>query len=198
MPNEVFDDGEFQFGLANFLSRPDAVDSDSPLEVPPSDPQYINTLLNGILQSIGRTADVPPVTKRTAPLANIWRGGHIADGSRIIKRVRDDVDRGWRRSSLWLFIRVAIQMTINRSLGRASYKRFMLFFMCTLARDESPSSDLLHLMSSKILRRLSKLGSSTPDWLSEVALKTCTCLRMILDDRRRLSSTLPSPSRHPS
>ena len=198
MPNEVFDDGEFQFGLANFLSRPDAVDSDSPLEVPPSDPQYINTLLNGILQSIGRTADVPPVTKRTAPLANIWRGGHIADGSRIIKRVRDDVDRGWRRSSLWLFIRVAIQMTINRSLGRASYKRFMLFFMCTLARDESPSSDLLHLMSSKILRRLSKLGSSTPGWLSEMALKTDTCLREILDARWEQLNARPSPFRNPS
>ena len=30
--NEVFDNVEFQFGLANFLSRPNAVGSDSPLQ----------------------------------------------------------------------------------------------------------------------------------------------------------------------
>ncbi|KAF8552856.1 hypothetical protein OG21DRAFT_1415307, partial [Imleria badia] len=64
-PNEVFDDGAFQSELTNFLSRPNAVDSDSPL-LPSADPQYINALFNGILQSVGRAADVPRATKRTA------------------------------------------------------------------------------------------------------------------------------------
>ena len=206
MPNEVFDDGEFQFELADFLSRADAVESDSPLP-PPAHPQYINALLNGVLQSVGR------VTEHMAPLTSTFKlhgVGCPADVSRIIKRVRDHVARSrsllcdvdvWRRSPLWLLIRVAIQTMVNRSLGRALYKRFILFFMCTIARDESNaslSSDLLHLMSSQILRRLSKLGSSTPDWLSEMALKTCTCLRGILDTRWEQLNTRPSPFRNPS
>ena len=192
MPNEVFDNGEFQFELAKFLSRLSAVDSNLALP-PPNDPQYINALLSGVLQSLGRAADVPPVTKR--------------DGSRIIKRVRDyvgfssNVDGVWRRSPLWLLVRVAIQMTVNRSLGRAFYKCFILFLMCTLARDKdntSLSKDLLHLMSSRILRRLSKLGSSTSDWLSEMTLKTDTCLREILDARWEQLNVRPSPFRNPS
>ena len=200
----MFDDGDFQFELAHFLSRPNAVDSDPPLP-PPADPQYMNALLNCVLQSVGRTA----------PLASILCGGRTAEVARIIKHVRDHVGRSrefdsllygevedvWRRSPLWLLIRVTIQTTINRSLERASYKRFMLFFMCTIARDESNtslSSDLLHLMSSQILRRLSKLGSSTPDWLSEMALKTYTCLSEMLDARwNQLSDARPPQFRNP-
>jgi hypothetical protein len=200
-PNEVFDDEDFQFELANFLSRPNAVDSDLALP-PPADPQYIDTLLHGVLQTAGRTADVSPVTKRTAPLGNIWGSGHTADVSRIIKRVNNHASMGcWHRSPLWLLIRVAIQMTVHRSLGCASYKRFILFLMCTLARDESNTnlpSNLLHLMSSRILRRLSKLGSSTPDWLSKMALKTCTCLHEILNARWEQLSVHLSPFRNPS
>jgi hypothetical protein len=204
MLNEVFDDGDFQFKLANFLSRPNAVDSDSFL--PPADPQYIHALLNGILQSIGCIADVPHVTKHTALLASILASGPAARVSRIIKHVNDHADSsvqdgGWHRSPLWLLIRAAIQITVHRSLGRASYKCFTLFFMCTLARDEgntSLSSDLLHLMTSKILRRLSKLGSSTHDWLSEMALKTCTYLHEILDARWKQLNVRPSPFRNPS
>ena len=209
MLNEVFDDGEFQFGLANFLSRPNAVNSDS-LLLPPAHPQYIDALFGTVLQSVRYAADVPRATKHTTPPTSALHGvGRIADVPCIIKRVRDRVYRYpggsgkdvWYRSALWLLIRVAIQMTVNRSLGRASYKQFMLFFMCTLARDESNailSSDLLHLMSSKILRRLSKLGSSTPDWLSEMALKTDTCLREILDPRWEQLNVRPSQFRNPS
>ena len=181
-PNVVFDDGGFQFGLANFLSRPDAVDSDSPLP-PPTDPQYINALLNGVLQSFGRAVDVLPVSEH----------------------VHDDVNDvwidpcEWAPSDLWFLVRVAIQMTANRSLGGAFYNGFMLFFTCTLANDEGNttlSNDLLHLMSCRILRRLSELGSST---LSEMALKTCNRLREILDARwERLRGARAPQFRNPS
>ena len=172
MLNEVFDDEEFQSGLANFLSRPN-----SDRSLPPSaHPRYVNTLLSGILQNVGRTADVP----------------------RFTKRVRN---AGWHRSPLWLLIRVAIQMSVHRSLGRTSYKRFMLFFMCTLARDESHatlSSNLLRLMSSTVLRRSSKLDSSTPHWLSELALGTSIHLREMLDARWKQRDARPSSFRNPS
>ena len=213
-PNEVFDDGEFQFELAHFLSRPNAVDSDSPLP-PPAHPQYINTLLNDILQNIGRADDVDRVAKGSALFTGILRGvGRTADVSRVVKGDRDRVDwspgidseiddsrDSWRPSPLWFLIRVAIQASVNRSLERASYKRFMLFVMCTFARDErntSLSSDLLHLMSSRILQLFSKLYSSTPDWLSGMALKTCACLGEILDARWEQLNARPSPFRNPS
>jgi hypothetical protein len=183
MPNEVFDDGDFQFELANLLSRPNAVDSDS--QLPPTYSRYINALLNGVLHSVGRTADVPRVTKHVRDCVDrAWRGR-----------------KAWRRSALWFLIKVAIQMSINRSLGCASYKQFILFLMCTLARDENNtglSSDLLHLMTTRILRRLSKLGSSTPDWLSEMTLKSCARLREILDARWEQLNARPSPFRNPS
>ena len=192
MPNEVFDDEDFQSELATFLSRPNAVNPDLP-RPPPAHPQYITALLTGILRGVGRTPDVPPITKRVRDDVGepSWSG------------VIPNYTNVWRRSSLWLLIRVAIQTSVDRSpLGHASYKRFMLFFICTLARDRNNanlSSDLLHLMSSKILRRLSKLGSCTPDWLSEMALKTCACLGNILDARcKQVDSRRPSSFRNPS
>ncbi|KAF8554401.1 hypothetical protein OG21DRAFT_1484696 [Imleria badia] len=203
MSNKVFDDGEFQFELAKFLSSPDTVISDSPVP-PPERRQYINTLLNGILRNIGRADDA----LFTSSLRSV---DCTADVYRIIKHVRDHIGRPreidgevkqvWRRSPLWLLIRVALQTAIDRSLGRACYKQFMLFFVCTLARDKSNttlSSDLLHLMSSKVLRRLSKLGTSPPDWLSGMALKTCTCLREMLDARWEQLNARRSPFRNPS
>lgn len=193
-PNEVFDDMDFQFELANFLSRPsrpNANNSDLP-SPPPAHPQYITALLTGILRGVGRTADIPRVTKRVRD--HVGRPPKSGSNHKFT--------HVWRRSSLWLLIRVAIQMCIDRSpLGRALYKGFMLFFICTLARDRnnaSLSSDLLHLMSSKILRRLSKLGSSIPDWLSGMALKTCSCLRNVLDARRKQLDSRRSPFRNPS
>ncbi|KAF8551419.1 hypothetical protein OG21DRAFT_1487022 [Imleria badia] len=212
MPDEVFDDGAFQFELANFLCCPNAVDADSPLP-PPADPKYIYALFKGILQSVGRVADVPRATKRAALLMGFLRGvDRSADIPCITKHVRDHVGRSWkldgaakdvwRRSPLWLLIRVAIQMSVNHALGHAPYyKHFILFFTCTLAMDESKmnlSSDLLHLMSSQIFRRLRKLGPSVPDWLSEMALKTCTCLREVLDARWKELSDRPCPFRNPS
>ena len=189
--NEVFDDGDFQFELANFLSRPDAVDSDLP-RPPHAQPQYITALLTGIMRGVGCTADVPRIIKRVRD--------HV--GKRRWSKAISGFTNVWRRSSLWLLIRVAIQISVDRSsLGRASYKGFMLFFICTLARDRNNadlSSDLLYLISSKILRRLTKLGSSTADWLSEMALQTWTYIQNILDSRLKLLHICPSPFRNPS
>ena len=187
----MFDDGDFQSEFAKLLSDVSA-DSDATLPFA-TDPHYINALLNNVLQRVGLGASDPCLNKCTT------------GASRITKRVRDHIGSAdkhfWRRSPLWLLIRVAILMVVDRSLGRSSYKPFILFFMCTLARDESNttlSSDLLHLMSSTILRRLNKLGSSTPDRLSEMALKTWTCLREILDARWKQLNVHRSLFQNPS
>ena len=190
IPNTVFDDVHFQTELANFLSLPGKVDSDPP-DVPAGHPEYITALLTGILRSVG----------------------HVVEGHHVLKHVRDDtrmpeeymnLEDEWRRSSLWLLIRAAIQTSLDRSpLGQASFKSFMLFFICNLTMDAHNadfSSHMLYLMSAKILRRLSKLGSSVPRWLSDMALKTCTGLQGTLDDRAMLirAANPPSPHWNPS
>ncbi|KAI9572506.1 hypothetical protein HD554DRAFT_2036078 [Boletus coccyginus] len=184
-PNEVFDDEGFQSELTNFLSRSDSVYSY--LSPPPAHPQCL-TALPGILQGVFLSADAPRITK------------HVRDY--VGKLEANEKGDPWRRSPLWLVTRVAIQMSVDRSpLGRAAYKRFLLFFICTLSRDRNNadlSSDLLHLMSCKVLRRLGKLGSSAPHWLSEMALKTCACLGEILDARWKQLNARRSPFRNPS
>ena len=183
IPNEVLVDGDSLLELANSLFSLTAVDLNPPL--PSTHVEYAIAPPNGILQRIGCVADVPCITK------------HVRD-----EVVSSWLHGAWRRSSLWLLIRVAIQMTVDRSpLEHASYKRFMLFFMCTLARDKSNiilSSDLLHLMSSTILRRLGKLDPSTPDWLSKMTMEARGCLQEILDARWKELSSRTSPFRNPS
>ena len=187
-PNKVFEDGDFQFEFANFLSLPETVNSGFPR--PPAHSQYRTALLTGIMRSVGLTADVARITKLVRDNVGQWpRNDRTTRGS-------------WRRSSLWLLIRVAIQMSLDRSpLGCASYKQFMLFFICTLASDAMNadlSNALLHLVSSKIIRRLSKLGSSATSRLSEMALKTCAGLREILQARWDQANVRPFSFRNPS
>jgi len=183
-PNEVFNDEGFQSELANFLSHHPGPDPDPRFSAPY--PQYTTALTN-ILRGVDRSSDVLRVTKHVR-----HRGTLYGEGT------------SWCRSSIWFLIRIAIQTSVDRSPhGRTAYKRFALFFVCTLSRNRNIvdlSSDLLHLVSCKVLRRLTKLGPSPPHWLSEMALETCACLGEILDARRKQqnASACPSPFRCPS
>ena len=192
IPDVVFEDESFLSELVNFLvhMNNDILDAASTSEetrsnIPGRDashPRYVTELLTGILRSVGHPADIV----------------------RITKRVGDEPEWSWRRSSLWLLIRVAIQTSLDRSaLGHDTYKQFMLFFMCCLAKEKICAdfpNDLLHSMLAKISRRLRKLGSSAPDWLSSTVLQTCTSLRSTLvkrwgqiqDDQRESPPWTPS------
>ena len=181
IPNAVFEDEDFLSELANFLvhMNHDVLDAAPTSRKAQSTvietrdtthPRYVTELLTGILRSVGRPADIVRITKRVGDDV-VWNNSKLP----------------WRRSSLWLLIRVAIQTSLDRSaLGHGIYKRFMLFFMCCLANEkicaELPN-DLLGFMSAKISRRLRKLGSSVPDWLSRTVLETCTSLRSTLETR---------------
>ena len=112
IPNGVFEEEGFLSELANFLvhMNNDLFDTASQettvLGRDTSHPRYITELLTGILRSLGHPADIV----------------------RITKRVGDESEWSWRRSSLWLLIRVAIQTSLGRSaLGHDTYKNFMLF-----------------------------------------------------------------------
>ena len=203
IPSRMFNDRDFLSELVNFLfhmnhdSLPEMAEM-SQEEQSPVLPCYISDS-HSVIAETSREEQLPTFNDTVHPryitelLTGILRGvGRPADIARISKRVGDDVVCNdlkllpWRRSSLWLLIRVALQTTLDRSLGHHTYKEFMLFFLCFLAEEETCAdlpSDLLHFMLAKITRRLQKLGSSSPDWLSHTVLETCTSLRSIIDDR---------------
>ncbi|RDB23567.1 hypothetical protein Hypma_009273 [Hypsizygus marmoreus] len=120
-----------------------------------ADPHYITQLLTAILRGLP--------------------GSEIAQVKRIDKRIRDDIiwhdsEKPWRRSSLWLVLRVALQTTLQGfTLPEGShcdaYKAFMVFVMgniMCLPECTKLSTDLLHCMQAKVSRRLHKLREEIP------------------------------------
>lgn len=111
-------------------------------------PRFVTELLTGILRAVGKPLD---------------------DVERIYKHTREDVLwksalKPWRRSPLWLFLRVALQTSLmqikDKGQQHVRYKSFMLFFMAHVldgAREVSLPSDLLFVMTAKISRRALKL-----------------------------------------
>ncbi|KAM3067027.1 hypothetical protein ACMFMG_011809 [Clarireedia jacksonii] len=98
--------------------------------------------------------------------------GKPVEVSAIWKNTRDEVMwldslRPWRRSPLWLLIRVALQLGFSRSVIPKNspdevYKAFMAFLLAhilQLAHRSDFPTDMLFAMNAKLSRRLLKLGS---------------------------------------
>jgi hypothetical protein len=77
-------------------------------------PRYMSELLVGILRGFGQPAVVDRITKRIGDEV-LW----------------DDAYRPWRRSPLWLTLRVSLQSSLR---GSNLYKHFMLYFHAHLLR----------------------------------------------------------------
>ena len=181
VPNKVFKNSLFTSELAHFLCRMDEDDLDAAPKtykagstvVEERDtvhPRYITELLTGILRGVGKPADIQRITKRIGDDV-VWNDSRLP----------------WRRSPLWLVIRVVIQTTLERnSLDRDLYKPFILFFMNGLAQralHHDMSNDVLQWIVTKISRRLMKMGDLAQEWLSVSVLDTCTNIRTLLDER---------------
>ncbi|KAG0706484.1 hypothetical protein DFH29DRAFT_995866 [Suillus ampliporus] len=181
VPDTNIDNATFPAELANFLVRMDLDVLDAAAtrtkakstvleERDTTHPRYITELLTGILRGLGSIANIPRIRKRIGDDV-LW------DNARL----------PWRRSPLWLVIRVALQTTLERSaLGRTTYKSFILFSMArltTFAVAHELSNDTLHFMSAKIARRLFKLGSSASPELSRIVSMVTGDVRRILDER---------------
>ena len=192
VPNEAFGDPLFTSELAHFLCQmnEDTLDT-APLKhkagstvVEDRDtvhPRYITELLTGILRGVGRPADTQRITKRIGDDV-VWNNSRLP----------------WRRSPLWLIIRVTIQTTLKcHVLGPNIYKTFMLFFMNGLAQEalqQDMSNDVLQWTVAKLSCRLTKLGDSAREWLSIAVLETCTCIRALLDSRWKQVQSVDSAS----
>ena len=148
-------------------------------------PRYITQLLIMILFGMGKEAVVNRITKRIADDV-CW----------------DKAKNPWRRSPLWLVLRVAIQTTAD---SRDTYKAFMVFFQAELLRlflDHGLSSELLHVARVKTSRRVYKLGTSASPRLLEVVQVVGREIGQRLQARwseeQRLQANSPSYTPDPS
>jgi len=129
-------------------------------------PKYISGLLVGILRGYGRPAAVDRLTKRIGDEV-LW----------------DNAYAPWRRSPLWLVLRVALQSSLRTG---HLYKPFILFFHAHLLRKcvlRDFPSELLHVMRAKMTRRLSKLGGAVSQHLYEFVHDTAKKTEALLSKR---------------
>ncbi|KAM0540722.1 hypothetical protein ACHAPJ_013526 [Fusarium lateritium] len=122
-----------------------------------TNPRIVTELLASILQGIGKPVRTTGILKNTREEINY-------NSSKI----------PWRRSPVWLLIRVGLHLTISLLSGGSDgiYKRFMVYLLAqtlALANSKSAASEILHTMMTKISRRLCKL-ESPPDakWLQTI------------------------------
>lgn len=128
-------------------------------------PHLVTELLTGILRGISEG------------------GASDTNTRRITKHTREDIIfekkelLPWRRSPLYLLIRVAIQLKLEDSGSKdegAVYKSFMLFFMASLLKkglDTYPifPMDMLFMMNRRVARKSFKLGDRCLGFASDLA-----------------------------
>jgi len=123
---------------------------------PPS-PKYITELLTGIVRAMSKKPDMM-----------------LAQTVYVSKRIDDHVlckrspDAPWRRSPLWLIIRVALQTTLCEwNVGDcASFKAFMLYALSSIlhtALHLNQPDHLLFVMNAKLARRFCKMPDGSRD-----------------------------------
>ncbi|KAK7434626.1 hypothetical protein VKT23_020092 [Stygiomarasmius scandens] len=159
VPAQHFEDADFVHELASFLVQMDTDGLDSTAttkkagstvveERETSSPRYITALLTGILRGIGSPADIVRIRKRIGDDV-LWKDARLP----------------WRRSMVWLVIRVAMQLHLSDT---PHYKLFMAFLMSDVLFQGVKAgldSDTLHSMCSKLGTRISKLGPEIPNAL---------------------------------
>ncbi|KAH8125774.1 hypothetical protein LI328DRAFT_165631 [Trichoderma asperelloides] len=120
------------------------------------DPKIVTELLYGFLRGVGSEADVTGITKNTREEV-LWKQSKLP----------------WRRSAVWLLIRVSLQLTLDRVVGSEElYKSFIIFLLSRVlnaATNGTMDSEILMTMSTKISRRLLKLRHpANGTWLTDV------------------------------
>lgn len=177
VPTDIFTNEHFLQELSSFLVQMDVDVLDSApttskagsvvREVRESaHPRYISELLVGILRGFGRPAVVDRITKRVGDEV-LW----------------DDAYTPWRRSPLWLILRISLQTSLRVS---NMYKTFMLFFHSYLLRNSlcrNFSSELLYTMRAKIARRLSKLHLTVSHHIYDFIHNTSRATEALLQRR---------------
>ena len=170
IPNKVFEDIRFQQELAPLLTKLDieAVDemqpktrkagSDVTETRDTTHPTLVTDMLMAILASFGEPVTICQTRKRT-------RDDVLWDNCRL----------PWRRSPLWLCIRVAVQTTLATVLTQpvavGQYKNYMVYFMTGILKQASSMPmDITTVIMRKIARRVYKLKENALAFVQEEAL----------------------------
>ncbi|KAH6952351.1 hypothetical protein BKA56DRAFT_638451 [Ilyonectria sp. MPI-CAGE-AT-0026] len=144
------------------------------------DPRIVTDLLPSMLRGAGKQVSVPGICKNTREEV-LWSNSKLP----------------WRRSPVWLLIRVGLQLTMTRLArkDKGLYKEFMAFLMAQVldvATKRGAASDVLHTMSTKVCRRLYKLYKlkhlCDGKWLQsihQIASETSKCLARRWDRIRK-------------
>ncbi|KAK0456871.1 hypothetical protein EV421DRAFT_1755305 [Armillaria borealis] len=181
-PVETFDKPVFRKELANFLveMHKDCLDGAASItrkagrnvmeEREAPHPHYISQLLRGILYGLsgGRSANVRRFSKRIDDVI-MWNNAKLP----------------WRRSPIWLVLRVALQSTLFEGGDHVKYKTFITFFIAhivTLGTSKELASDTLDVMRKKMCRRLAKLASA-PEFLHREVKTVNNGIDQILQQR---------------
>ena len=156
-------------------------------EDPPS-PRYITELLTGILRGMSPN---PEQTFRQTTF--------------FTKRINDhalcdkDADAPWRRSPVWLILRVTLQTTLHDSNldERFSYKSFIIYALSSILRAalnfERPDY-ILFTMNAKLARRVWKLSHTNATRDGLFAIDTALDINTLVSDElehrwKRIQST---------
>lgn len=105
----------------------------------------------------------------------------------ICKNTRDEVLweqslNPWRRSPMWLLIRVSLQLVISRCSGgsHSLYKEIMVYIMSHILKKSIGTHDLpadiVYTMTAKIHRRLQKLSVTGPPVLPDPVMASINCV----------------------
>ncbi|CAG7991695.1 unnamed protein product [Penicillium nalgiovense] len=123
-----------------------------------TNPKMVTELLMATLRPLSTDVSAVQIQKNTREEV-IWR----------------DSRSPWRRSALWLLMRVTLQLVFRRLSDEARlddlYKQFMIFFMSFVVDKASMAlpNEAIFCMNAKIARRLLKLElSDEPAWLTSV------------------------------
>ena len=181
IPLSVFDDEDFQSAIVDAISK---MSHQEVAEMKPkvkkagerhieerdtTDPSIVTDLLATILSSVGDSILAPALVKKTREQV-CWKDAKVP----------------WRRSPLWLLVRVTIQTIMSRANEESLYKQFMIFLMASIlkATDALPvSSEVLYCMVAKISGRLQKLRKDSQySWFESVGnVLTSAALRIEVD-----------------
>ncbi|KAF8749311.1 hypothetical protein RHS01_10170 [Rhizoctonia solani] len=130
-------------------------------------PNYFIQFFFGFLRGLGESIDPPQVTKRLGDEV-LWM----------------DAKNPWRRSPIWLIIRVALQSSLD---SNSTYKHFMVYYHASILSEcykrGSFSSELFHVMRVKMARRLYKVRNTAPQFLIDAARDAVKDAEHILQGR---------------
>ncbi|KAF3942471.1 hypothetical protein ABW19_dt0201642 [Dactylella cylindrospora] len=173
-------DPRFVKQLSEFLAAMDASPQEtaedksgiSVNDISSTNPMFITHLLTGIIRGIS--------------------GRKHHRETQICKRVADAVMGSdgsvWRRSPLWLVVRVGLQTTLKLQPGNISwYKVFLGYFMTKVTlkalREGLISQDYLYIMGAKISRRMRKLTGPLPPFFKSTVASALEDLSRSLKNR---------------